>query len=495
MPHIFCKVLHLNLNKMIFTNTYFLIVVAYFAGIILLSLLTRKIASRSVADYLVAGRNLGMTFCAVVVAAEWLGGMSTIGVSEKAFNTLSFQPILYNVSTAIGMIIIGFTVAKWYREQNVHTVSEMLDFLFGRDAKKISAIAFLVAYITLAYVQMQTAASVLSAIFQISWLSAIVISAIVITVYTYVGGMHALAITSVAHTLMMFLGVGLATIIGMIKIGGFAELQHILAAKGAPGNIYNPFSAGLSGAFSLLLGGVLGGMAAQASIQPIFAARDAATAKKASILSSALIAPFGVMTALLGLIGATGYFLDVETVNPKMVLTSLLTNPEFIHPVFGGLALSGILAAILSTVGPVNFAVVTIATKDIYHGFINPKANEQQVIGVAKKLVILVTIITLPLAIFFQKGILDAAYVSYAIRAIGAIVILLGIYKRNWISPYAVKLAFIGGTSAIFIFMLAAKMKWFNIDKTYGAVVFAIVFIIIGNLIENFRRKKAIRNE
>ncbi len=477
---------------MLLSNTYFWVVLIYFSAIIFLSFFTRKLASRSVADYLVAGRNLGVVFCAVVVAAEWLGGMSTIGVSEKAFTTMSFQPILYNVSTAMGMLIIGFTVAKWYRQQNVHTVSEMLDFLFGKDAKKISAIVFLIAYITLAYVQMQTAASVLSAIFQISWLSAIIVSAVVITLYTYVGGMHALAITSVAHTFMMFFGIGIATITGMINIGGFESLQTILAAKGAPSNIYNPFSAGLSDALSLLLGGVLGGMAAQASIQPIFAAKNAETAKKAALLSSALIAPFGVMTALLGLIGATGYYVNTATVNPKMVLTTLLTNPEFIHPVWGALALAGILAAILSTVGPVNFAVVTIATKDIYHGFINPKAEEQKVISVAKKLVILVTLVTLPLAIVFQKGILDAAYVSYAIRSIGAIVILLGLYQKRFITPLAVKLAFIGGTSAIFLFMLAAKMKWFNIDKTYGAVFFAIVFIIIGNLITKFRNKKAI---
>lgn len=468
-------------------NTYLLIVVVYFIGVTLLSFLTKKMASRSVSDYLVAGRNLGITFCAVVVAAEWLGGMSTIGVSEKAFNTRSFQPILYNISTAVGMIIIGFTVASVYRKQNVHTVSEMLDFLFGREAKKISAVAFLIAYITLAYVQMQTAASVLSAIFQISWISAIIISAVVITFYTYIGGMHALAITSIAHTIMMFLGIGLATIIGMYKIGGFAELQTILASKGAVGNIYNPFGAGLSDAFSLLLGGVLGGMAAQASIQPIFAAKNAATAKKASILSSAFIAPFGVMTALLGLIGATGYFLDTAAVNPKMVLTTLLTNPDFIHPVFGGLALAGILAAILSTVGPVNFAVVTIATKDIYYGFVNPKADEKKVLAIARKLVILVSIVTLPMAIFFQKGILDVAYVSYAIRSIGAIVIILGIYKRNWITSYAVKLAFIGGTSAIFIFLFASQMNWFHIDKTYGAVVFAILFIVIGNAIEKIK--------
>ncbi|NOR44504.1 MAG: sodium:solute symporter family protein, partial [Candidatus Delongbacteria bacterium] len=61
-------------------------------------------ASRSTSDFLVAGRNLGVVVCAVVVAAEWLGGMSTIGVSEQAFNTGTLQPILYNIATALGMV-------------------------------------------------------------------------------------------------------------------------------------------------------------------------------------------------------------------------------------------------------------------------------------------------------------------------------------------------------------------------------------------------------
>lgn len=473
-------------------NIYFLIVIIYFLFVIFLSFFTKKVASRSVADYLVAGRNLGVLFCAVVVAAEWLGGMSTIGVSEKAFNTLSLQPILYNLSTATGMIIIGFTVASHYRRRNVHTVSEMLEFLFGSEAKKISALAFLVAYITLAYVQLQTAASVVSAIFSISWLSSILIACVVITVYTYIGGMHALAITSVAHAVMMFGGIGIAVYTGMTHIGGFGALQEILVSRGAPGNVYNPFSAGLSDAFSLLLGGVLGGMAAQASIQPIFAARNVSTAKKAALVSSLFVAPFGIMTALLGLIAATGIYLDPATTNPKLILTTLLTTPEFIHPVLGGLALAGILAAILSTVGPVNFAVVTIATKDIYHGFINQAADEKKVLGMARKLVVVVSLMTIPPALYFQKGILDSAYVSYAIRAIGAIVVLLGIYKRNWISPVSVKLAFIGGTAAVFVCLLADRMKWFHIDKTYGAVGIALLFIILGNLMERLKKRNAV---
>lgn len=466
------------------TNIYFWIVVVYFGLVIGVSFLTRKVASRSVADYLVAGRNLGILLCSVVVAAEWLGGMSTIGVSEKAFKTLSLQPILYNISTSLGMIIIGFTVARHYRKNNVHTVSEMLEFLFGKEAKKVSAIAFLLAYITLAYVQLQTATSVMSSIFHIDWFTSVIIAAGIITLYTYIGGMHALAITSVMHLVVMFVGLGTAVTIGMVNIGGFGHLQELLSAKGAIGSIYNPFGAGLSGAFSLLLGGILGGMAAQASIQPIFAARSPKIAKKAAILSSAYIAPFGLMSALLGLIAATGIY-NIGTANPKLILTNLLVTPEFIHPILGGLALAGILAAILSTVGPVNFAVVTIATKDIYHGFINPEADEAKILRTARQLVVVVSLLTIPLAYYFQKGILDSAYISYAIRAIGAIVIIAGIYFRGFIDMFSVKLAFIGGTIAVFLCVIANKFDWFHLDKTYGAIIFALLSLVIGY----FRRK------
>ena len=476
-------------------NIYLLIIIAYFAFITLISFLTKKVASRSAADYLIAGRNLGVIACAVVVASEWLGGMSTIGVSEKAFETGTMQPILYNISTALGMIIIGFTVARHYRDNNVHTVSEMLENLFGRRARAISAIAFLFAYVVLAFVQLQTAASVISAMFDFPWLQSVIISSLIITGYTYVGGMHALALTGIIHVVVMFFGMGAATIIGLTDVNGFASLHERMVELGSPDNLYNPFSGGIGYAWNLILGGVLGGMAGQASIQPIFAARSAAVAKKAAILSSLIIAPFGIMVALLGLIAKTGLYFDTAPylADPhmiKMVLPTLMTTPEFIHPVLGGIALAGILAAILSTVGPVNFAVVTIATKDIYHGLINKTAVDKKLISTARKLVIIVNILTIPLAYYGTGAVLDTAYISYGIRAIGAIVIVMGIYSRGWITIEGVRLAFIGGTVAVLLNILAKNIGLPVIENTYVAIGAAILFIIIGNIVGKRKPKK-----
>lgn len=485
-------------------SVYLIVVIAYFGFVTLISILTRKLAGRSAADYLIAGRNLGIVTCAVIVAAEWLGGMSTIGVSEKAFTTGTLQPVLYNISTAAGMIIIGFTVASHYRKKSVHTVSEMIATIYGKRSGNVSAIAFLFAYIVLAFVQLQTCSSVIASLFAHElasiaatpwlpgdeWLWALILSSAVITLYTYIGGMHALAITGIIHVTVMFAGLGIATIIGINEVSGFASLYTRLVELGSPDNLWSPFSGGLSYAWMLILGGVLGGMAGQASIQPIFAAKDVSTAKRAAILSAFIIAPFGIMVAILGLIAKTGLFFDTSMVNAKMVLPILMTTPDFIHPVLGGLALAGILAAILSTVGPVNFAVVTIAAKDLYHGIINQGASDRKIISTARRLVILVNLITIPLAYFGRDGaILDTAYVSYGVRAIGAIVIIIGIYAPGRVTPVGIRAAFIGGTMAVIINIVIRRLGMHTIEDTYIAVAAVLLITTADHLLIRKRKR------
>ncbi len=471
---------------------YLAIILAYFLLVTGISFLTSKISSRSSADFLLAGRNLGLLTCTVIIAGEWLGGNSTIGVSEQAFTTGSLQPVLYNFATAVGMIVTGFTVAYHYRARSVHTVSEMLEHLFGKSARVVTAVPFLVAYVTLGFVQLQSVASVMSGVLQLDWTLAIVLSTAVVTVYTYVGGMHAIALVNIIHLVVKIIGIGGAFIVGMVKVGGLAALEAAVIASGAPAAPYNPFVVSLNDAMGLLVGGILGGMAAQASIQPVFAARSPEIARRASILSSLIIAPFGVMTAFLGLIARShGEFGVDKLANPKIVLPALLVNPDFIHPLLGGLAIAGILAAILSTIAPVNFAVVTIAVSDLYQRLAERPIDDKTKVAVSKKLVVLVNLLIMPLALFVRGGILDMSYISYAIRSIGAIVIVAALYRRRWVNLLGVKLAFLGGTATIFLFLLAKQLHWFTADKTFGAVIAAVALLAVGKAIETVRGCRA----
>jgi len=96
-----------------------------------------------------------------------------------------------------------------------------------------------------------------------------------------------------------------------------------------------------------------------------------------------------------------------------------------------------------------------------------------------------------PMAIFLKGAVLDTAYISYAIRAIGAIVIVTGLYSRKLVTPLGVKLSFIIGTIAIFFTMLAQQRGWFEMDKTYGAVITTLVVILLSSLGDRLFRRKA----
>jgi Na+/proline symporter len=213
-----------------------------------------------------------------------------------------------------------------------------------------------------------------------------------------------------------------------------------------------------------------------------------ATAKRAAVLAGLIVAPFGVMTAFLGLIARTGLYFDVTgATDGKTVLARLLMTPEFIHPFLGGLALAGVLAAILSTVGPVNFAVVTIAAKDLLHARFAPGSDDARIVTTARRLVVVVALVTVPLAITLRGEVLDTVYISYAIRAIGALVVMLALYARGWITPLGARLAFGLGAPAVLLSAAGGRLGWFDVDKTFVSVGATIAIVGATTLLQRWR--------
>ena len=113
-------------------STQLIIVIIYFAFIIFLGILAMK-KVKSSEDLLVAGRNLGMIYVSVSIAAEYMGGLGTIGTAEVAFNQ-GMGVIWYHIASAFGLILFGFGFAHYYRKYNVITVPRksppLIKFLF-----------------------------------------------------------------------------------------------------------------------------------------------------------------------------------------------------------------------------------------------------------------------------------------------------------------------------------------------------------------------------
>jgi solute:Na+ symporter, SSS family len=479
-------------------NIQLIIIATYFCALILLGWFTRKL-SRTSTDFLIAGRNLGIVLCTVSIVGEWLGGMSTVGTAEKAYSS-GFFPIWYNISTALGMMLFGFFLAAIYRNHNVHTVGEMLEKIYDRKVRVITSLCFATAFIILGYIQLQTVGSVAAQVLEVDYTMAVIISGLLITAYVYFGGMHSIALTNLIHIILLYTTLITVFVLVLVKMDGFSgiftQLAQVLPAEEVA-NFKNPLSQGPGKVLSWVLGGILAGFASQASIQPVFAARDIKTAKRSAFLSALFIAPIGILVSTTAIAVRTGAFGGAPP-TMKETLPFLLMNVDFLPPWLSGLAMAGILAAILSTIAPVMFAVSTIITKDIYHLVLHTDAPDRKILSVSKRLVIVIGLISIPLAIFLKGAILDTAYITYAIRGSAAIALLLGIYhlnKKMWFprpTAPAVITAVISATLASVLFVVFKKeissTLGFTVDKVYASIFFTLVSLSLVTLVNRLKK-------
>jgi SSS family solute:Na+ symporter len=468
-------------------NLQLLIILLYFLILIIIGFVTKKFSKTST-DFLIAGRNLGLVLCTVTVLGEWLGGMSTVGTAEKAY-THGFFPMWYNISTATGMVLFGYLLAKRYRESNLHTVGEMLEKLFDRRVRIITSLCFVVAFIILSYIQLQAVGGVTAQLLDLDYNLAVIIAGILVTLYVYFGGMKSIALTNLIHVLLLYTTLITVFCLTLVRIGGFGGLFAALGERLAPEEVAalrNPFSQGLGPMLAWLLGGILAGFASQASIQPVFAARDIRTARRSSYLSALFIAPVGIMVSTLGLAvraGAAGG--PPPTV--KETLPFLLMRAELLPSWLSGLAMAGIVAAILSTIAPVMFAVSTIITKDLYQLIFDTRADDRRLFRMSKLFVVAIGLLSIPLAIFLRGRILDTAYITYAIRGAAAIAVLVGIFwvrdGRSLPPPQAISTAMVASTAASLIFVIFNRqitaLLGFTVDKVYASIFFTLASILL----------------
>jgi SSS family solute:Na+ symporter len=467
-------------------NLQLLIILLYFLLLVLVGMLTRRFAKTST-DFLIAGRNLGVALCTATILGEWLGGMSTVGTAEKAF-TSGFFPLWYNVSTAAGMVLFGFFLAAVYRRAGVHTVGEMLEHLFNRKTRVITSLCFVVAFVILSYIQLQAIGSVAAQVLNIPFAAAIVVSGIIVTVYVYFGGMRSIALTNLIHVLLLFSTLITVFVVVLVRSGGYGGLFQSLEnalSRAEAARFRNPFSQGFAPVAAWLLGGILAGFASQASIQPVFAARDIPTARRSSFLSALFIAPVGLLVSTLGIAARAGLAGSLPP-GARQTLPFLLMSPSLLPAWLSGLALAGVFAAILSTIAPVLFAVSTILTKDFYQ-LLGRNITEKRLFRVSKLMVLAMGAITIPLAIFLRGVILDTAYITYAIRGSAAVAVLLGIYwvrkSRPVPTALSVSVAMIASTTAAIGFVIfqsgITRLLGFPVDKVFAALFFSLFFILL----------------
>jgi solute:Na+ symporter, SSS family len=201
-------------------------IVAYLILTILVGLwASRKVKSSD--DYMLAGRSLPLLLSSTAMFATWFGSETVFGASSEFLKGGLFAVIEDPFGAALCLILFGMFFAPRLYKMNLLTLGDFFKVRYGRKTELVASIFLAPPYIGYVAAQLVAMGLVLNVVTGMDVWQGVVISAIVVTIYTYVGGMWAITITDFVQTVIIIAGLIVLAVVLAGKAGG---VTHVLSS-------------------------------------------------------------------------------------------------------------------------------------------------------------------------------------------------------------------------------------------------------------------------
>ena len=308
----------------------------------------------SVEDFFVGGRHLGPWVASLSYAASSSSAWTLLGVSGAAFTV--GVGALWMLPGILGCHLIAwFWIAPRLRqlsgERELMTLTEVLAMDASPRATRVIALlaSMIIVFCFVFYVasQFQAAGKTFEVSFGTDPVGSIALGALIILIYTLLGGFWAVSVTDALQGGLMALAAILLPIAALVSVGGFAGLTEGLAATATVNQLswhagWGPM-LGLGFIFGLMLIGL--GTFGQPHLMNRFMALESDRAlRRARIMA---LVWFAVVLSGMLLLGLCGRVLVPEIVDGETVFFQL--TDDLLPLVLGAIVTAAVLSAVMST--------------------------------------------------------------------------------------------------------------------------------------------------
>ena len=298
----------------------------------------------SVTEFAVAGRGLPIWLCSMTIMATYFGGGTMMGSSGAAYQDGLLGVIADPFGGALAILLLGFFFARLFRRMRILTVADFMQQRFGTVAAM--AITFTQLFANIGWVGGMLVAFglIFESLTGVPLTVGIVCGAIVIFVYTAIGGMWAVAWTDFIQMLVIIVGLVILLVVVLGDVGGWGAIAPQL-----PENTFRFIPLEHTGEQWLkylrawtILG--LVDLSAQTLVQRAASAKNEREAQYSFYIGGFGYLLFAFIPVTLGIIASITMpgLADTEAVIPTLAI-------EHLHPVAVAIFVGALLSAIMSS--------------------------------------------------------------------------------------------------------------------------------------------------
>ncbi|MFP4090749.1 MAG: sodium:solute symporter family protein [Cyclobacteriaceae bacterium] len=430
-------------------------------------------------DYVLAGRKLPLVLATSALFATWFGSETILGASSEFVAHGLIGVIEDPFGAALCLFLVGLLVARPLYKLKILTFCDFYRDRYGKRTEILTSLCMVPSYFGWIAAQLVALGIIFNSVAGISISAGIIIGALAVMIYTYIGGMWAISVTDFLQSIIIIAGLIYLASDLFSAAGG---LEQVISRT--PKNFFRflpePELEASVEYFAAWITIGLGSIAQQDIFQRVMAARSSSVAVRSSYLAGFLYLTVGFIPLLIGLAASQVYpevlgsLTDTQLMLPTVVLEHASLGVQVLF--FGAL-----LSAIMSTTSGAILAPASILAENLIRPYLKDQ-SDRNLLRYLRFSVVLIAVAAVIMA-NIQSNIYDLVAQSSALSLVSLFVPLMaGLYWKKATELGAI-LSIVSGMM-VWIFF---EMSETDIPSLLPGLMASIIGMIVGNLIIQYQ--------
>ncbi len=434
---------------------------------------SRKV--KTTGDFMLAGRSLPIMLSSAALFATWFGSETVFGASAEFLEGGLYAVIEDPFGAALCLILFGMFFARKLYNMNLLTLGDFFKYRFGSRTELVASVFLAPPYVGYIAAQLVAMGLILNVVVGIDVWQGVIISSVIVTFYTFIGGMWAISITDFVQGIIIVCGLLVLSYELAEEAGGVSTVLrevHPRNFRFLPQWEFKDITAYIA-AWSVL---GLGSIPSQDVFQRVMSSGSVKIAVRSCFIAAGLYLTVAMLPLFISLCTKHLYGSqitgDAQLALPNMVLMHTSLPIQIIF--FGSL-----LSAIMSTTSSAILAPASIFSENLIKPVMRGRLSDRQLLSATRISILLFSAVATVMACL-RENIYELVSESSILSLVSLFAPLtLGIYWKHANSVGAV-MSMVTGLSTWLFFKFIFPI---DIPSLVPATLVSLASLVIGSLI------------